>query len=152
MRVVVDTNVLVRAHARASGSARALLKALTGPHHVLILSPFLLSEVERVLNYPRMQAIWPLTQEEIDAFVSQLSAIAEVVQPPLETIPDVLASDPDDDPVLATAVLGKAEILCTLDRHFHTDEAKTYAAGHGFKIMTDVELLQLLRTLETAPG
>jgi predicted nucleic acid-binding protein len=77
-----------------------------------------------------------------------LSTIAEVVQPPLERIADVIPKDPDDDPVLATAALGKAEVVCTLDRHFHTDEVKAYAAGHGFKIMTDAELLELLRSLE----
>ncbi|MCI0381342.1 MAG: putative toxin-antitoxin system toxin component, PIN family [Gemmataceae bacterium] len=148
MRVVVDTNVLVRAHARSGGSGRALLAALNGPEHVLVLSPFILSEVERVLNYPRLQARWPLTPDEIHAFVTELAGIAEVVQPALERIPDVLAGDPDDDPIVATAVLGKADVLCTLDKHFHKPDVIAYCAGHGFKVLKDVELVQLLRELE----
>lgn len=85
-------------HARAAGSGRALLEALSASEHVLVLSPFILSEVERVLNYPRMQAIWPLTPEEINVFVTELSTLAEVVQPPLERIPDVISKDPTTIP------------------------------------------------------
>lgn len=145
MRVVVDTNVLVRAHARATGSGRELLKALLAPEHVLILSSFILSEIERVLNYPRLQARWHLTQDEIHAFIAELAGVAEIVQPALERIPDVLPNDPDDDPVVATAVLGRAEVLCTLDKHFHQPSVQTYCAAHGFQVMRDVELLRRLR-------
>jgi predicted nucleic acid-binding protein len=62
MRVLLDTNILVRANPRAGGSARALFAELArSPEHTLIVSPFLLEEVERVLAYPRLQALWPLT-------------------------------------------------------------------------------------------
>jgi predicted nucleic acid-binding protein len=41
MRVVLDTNILVRANPRAGGSARALVAELArSPEHTLILSPF----------------------------------------------------------------------------------------------------------------
>jgi predicted nucleic acid-binding protein len=50
MRVLLDTNILVRANPRAGGSARTLFAELArSPEHTLILSPFLLEEVERVL-------------------------------------------------------------------------------------------------------
>ena len=56
MRIVLDTNILVRAHIKAQGPAReALLKIVYG-NHVLITSPFLLREVERALAYPRLSS------------------------------------------------------------------------------------------------
>jgi hypothetical protein len=62
MRIVLDTNILVRANPNSNGVARILLLTiLESAEHVLVLSPFLLRETERVLNYPRLQAIWPLT-------------------------------------------------------------------------------------------
>jgi hypothetical protein len=49
MRIVLDTNILVRANAKVRGPARELLQLIVGsPDHVLLLSPFLQQELERV--------------------------------------------------------------------------------------------------------
>ena len=61
MRIVLDTNILVRANIKTQGPAReALLKIISG-NHVLITSPFLLRELERALAYPRLQKLWGLS-------------------------------------------------------------------------------------------
>ena len=57
----------------------------------------------------------------------------------------VVPKDPDDDPIIATAVAGQAEIICTRDRHFWHPDVQQYCAAHGIRIMTDIELLQLLQ-------
>ena len=49
--------------------------------------------------------------------------------------------DPKDDPVLYTAVAGKADVLCTLDRHSGAPEVLAFFADRGIRVMTDVELL-----------
>ncbi|MGA9625013.1 MAG: hypothetical protein WBL65_17660 [Bryobacteraceae bacterium] len=55
MRIVPDTNILVRANAKAKGPARELLPVIVNsPEHVLLVSPFLLMELERVLSYVEM--------------------------------------------------------------------------------------------------
>jgi hypothetical protein len=52
MRIVLDTNILARANPHSKGVARVLLLTiLESPGHVLVTSPFLLRETERVLNY-----------------------------------------------------------------------------------------------------
>jgi predicted nucleic acid-binding protein len=54
MRIVLDSNILVRAAWKADGLASQLLRSvLEGPHR-LIVSPFILGEVARVLAYPRI--------------------------------------------------------------------------------------------------
>lgn len=55
MRVLLDTNVLVSAITRRDGPARELTRLMTGPH-VLVTSAFLLSELQRVLAYPRVRS------------------------------------------------------------------------------------------------
>lgn len=71
MRIVLDTNILVRANPKTSpaGLARDLLLTIaTGPH-TLILSQAILTEVQRVLTYPHVRQRWPLTQEAIEQYL-----------------------------------------------------------------------------------
>jgi hypothetical protein len=73
MRVVLDTNILVRANANARGPARELLLLLAGSlEYTLLLSPFLLQELERVFGYERVQAATKLTEEEILEYLRYL--------------------------------------------------------------------------------
>ena len=46
MRIVLDTNILVRANIKAQGPAREILHKIAYGSHVLITSPFLLRDVE----------------------------------------------------------------------------------------------------------
>jgi putative PIN family toxin of toxin-antitoxin system len=144
MRVLLDTNILVRANPKASGSARALFAELTrSSEHTLILSPFLLEEVERVLAYPRLQALWPLTPEEIRVYTKALDDLAEMVH--LDPVHPAILGDPKDDPVVATALVGRADVVCTLDRDFYTPNALDYLRRHSILVMSDTQLLLRLR-------
>ena len=81
MRIVLDTAVLVRAHAKATGPAREVLEQIARGSHTLILSPFLLEETERVLNYPRVQALYGLQPVEVQEHIDLLTKTAEIVAP-----------------------------------------------------------------------
>ena len=50
------------------------------PEHILIVSPFVLTELERALRYPQLQAVHGLRSAEIDEFVAEIEASAYVVQ------------------------------------------------------------------------
>jgi putative PIN family toxin of toxin-antitoxin system len=144
MRSVLDTNILVRATKRATGPARELLRYFQAEQHVLILSHAILGEVIRVLDYPRLRALHGLTPEECQQFVQSLHDAAEVVS--VESISsDSISPDPDDNAVIQTAVQGKADVLCTLDRHLRREDVRDYCRQHGIQIMSDVELLEELR-------
>jgi putative PIN family toxin of toxin-antitoxin system len=146
MRIVLDTNILVRANARASGPARELLQLIVAsPGHVLLMSPFLLQELELVFSYERVRVSSKLTDEEIGEYLSYLQAkdVSEVVFP--GPAPRVVPSDPDDDPVVHTAVVGQADALCTLNRDFYHPFVRNYCRERGVLIANDVELLSLLR-------
>jgi predicted nucleic acid-binding protein len=55
VRFTLDSNILVRAVATPRGPALRLLDIILGSH-TLVLSRFILDEVERVLLYPRRQS------------------------------------------------------------------------------------------------
>jgi len=146
MRIVLDTNILVRANAKARGPARELLQLIAAsPNHTLLLSPFLLQELERVFDYKRVRVSSKLTDEEIAEYLSYLRAkdVSEVVFP--GPAPRAVPSDPDDDPVVHTAVIGRADVLCTLNRDFYNPSVRDYCRERGVLISNDIDLLRLLR-------
>jgi predicted nucleic acid-binding protein len=98
VRIVLDTNILVRANPRVSpeGLARELLSTIVFGPHELVLSTWILTEGRRVLNYPHVRKRWPLTAGEMGNYVSALQEAAFLVELP-ESLPAVV-SDPDDDP------------------------------------------------------
>jgi predicted nucleic acid-binding protein len=99
MRAVLDTNILVRANPKAAGVARAPLAEFTASReHTLVVSPFLLEDLERVLAYPRVQALWPLTPEDVQEYLAALDVLSEMVYP--GPAPAIVTADPQDDPVI----------------------------------------------------
>lgn len=148
MRVLLDTNVLVRANKRATGPARELLARLCEAPHALVTSPFMLTELVRVLNYPRVQAQYQLSQEEIREFADEIQQLAEVIDDPPADPDATLGTDPDDNPILRVAALAHVEVICTRDRHFRHPDVQAYCSQRGIRIMTDVELLQFLRSAD----
>lgn len=146
MHIVLDTTILARATPGRDSPAREVLLRVIQPPHLLVMSSFLLSELARVLRYERLRRIHKLDDERINHFLYHLHSNALVVSLPLVT-DHVVPTDPDDDPIIATAVLGQADILCTTDTDFHHADVLAFCAQKDIRIMNDVELLQTLRSL-----
>lgn len=137
VRIVLDTNILVRANPRASpeGLARQLLSS--------IVSEPLLDELGRVLRYPRLQARWPLSEDDINTYLRYLRGVADIVE--LEENEVGVPDDPDDDPILQTAVAGRADALCTRDPHFSHPFVKALCRAYGIRVIDDITLMGELR-------
>ena len=109
--------------------------------HTLVLSQFILDEVERVLLYPRLQARYQITASEAARFADNLADVAHMVEPAI--VRPLVLSDPADDAVLYTAADGKADVLCTRNiRHFNVPDAERFCAACGIRVMTDLEVLR----------
>ena len=145
MRVVVDTAILIRANTRATGPARELLQAIQDSGSQLILSPYVLTEVDRVLRYPRIQDLYHLSDGMIWTYLRDLESYADIVE--LAQGPPVVLKDANDDPIVYTAVAGQADVLCTVDKHFYEPNVLAFCFRQGIQLMTDVELLHFLRQL-----
>ena len=151
MRIVLDTNILIRANPAVLPErlARDLLITVVSGPHVLVLSEAILTEVRRVLTYPRVQMRWPLSSEAIECYTTLLRETSSLADLP-EIFPAVV-SDPDDDLVLQTAIAGKADVLCSRDAAFQSETVHRICATHGIRIVDDIVLLQELRQLAN-PG
>lgn len=106
MRVVLDSNVLVAAFIARGACAEVFERVITD--HELILSPWLLDELERVL----------LTKLRFDEGRSQralavIRRAGTLVDP--APLPEAVCRDPDDDNVLALVRETGAACLVTGD-------------------------------------
>lgn len=107
MRVLLDTNVLISA-ILFRGLPRSLLDRAIRGELDLVTSPVLLDELEKILT-DRFQ----VPSELARLARSELEILAEAVVP--DDVPAV-SRDPDDDQVLAAAVVGDVEAIVTGDR------------------------------------
>lgn len=89
-----------------------------------------------------MQALYELSPDEIREHIAELISVAQIVDPVVRE--PVVLKDPQDDPVIYTAVDGRAEVLCTLDRDFYEPGVTEFCRKHGIAVMSDVELLRSL--------
>ena len=101
------------------------------------------AEVRRVLSYPHVKKRWLLSEEETENYLSALQDAAVLVELP-ESFPAVV-SDPDDDPILQTAILGHADVLCTRDVAFDDLAVMGVCKDHAIRILDDVALVRELR-------
>jgi uncharacterized protein len=140
LRVVLDTNTLIRAHSRAPSLARALLRGILQQDHRLVLSSEILAEVTRVLRYPRFQRLYGLTEAELLEYVQFLQSISVLI--PLDHSFWAPLRDPSDLAILQTAIQGEADILCTSDNDFFEPPVAAFCAARGLKICREETLAQ----------
>ena len=138
MRVVLDTNVLVSA-VLFGGLPQALLRrALRGEFEV-VTSARLMTELEDVLGR------FGLAPEVAQAARNEYEFVALVVRP--RRVP-LVVRDPDDNEVLAAAVLSKADLVVTGDR-----DLLALGSHEGRSILTPRQFHEALekRSPESSP-
>jgi len=115
LRVVLDSNIFISAIIKpGSNPARILDLALAGKIR-LVLSDDILTEIKKVMQYPKIARLHGRSQQEIDYFIKRLRTVAHMVPNCLKI--DVVPEDPDDNKVIACAVEGYADFIVSGDRH-----------------------------------
>lgn len=131
MRIVLDANVLLAGFG-AHGLCEALIAVILESHQ-LVSSQHLLTETRRYLTTK-----FKVPAAQADEIIAFLRDRAEVVKPVV--IPIAQCRDPDDLPVLGTAVAGRASLLVTGDKDLLV--LKEHA---GIPIITPRECYERLR-------
>ncbi len=140
IRAVFDTNLLVSyLLVHRPPIARLVDEYLARERFVLLTALALLEELARVLHYPRLHRYYDAPARE--RFVALIAALSEIVELP-DDIP-AISRDPDDDRVIACAVVGRADVIVSGDQ----DLLALERVG-DIPVMTAA---QFLACLETAP-
>ncbi len=114
VRLVLDTNV-VASGLFWNGAPAQLLDAAFADEIELFTSRRLLAELTRILHRSKFMKLIATTGLSIEELVLGYADLAIIVDP-LPIAPTVLA-DPDDDHVLACAVVAKVDLIVSGDAH-----------------------------------
>lgn len=107
MKVFLDTNVLISA-LTTRGLCAELFEGVIGEHELLTCEPVLL-ELQRVLAEK-----FRIPEPVIKGYLGLLRAEAQMAEPADSSV--IKFKDPDDIPILASALAAKAEVFVTGDK------------------------------------
>jgi putative PIN family toxin of toxin-antitoxin system len=111
MKVVLDTNILASGAISAAGTVSRIIDAWRSGQFRVIVSAPILVELERTLQKPYFRR--HLTDTQSSRFMMLLQRRATVS--PIKVAVHGIATHPEDDLILATAVSAKADYLVTGD-------------------------------------
>ena len=135
MRVLLDTNILIGALITKGTPPDELYQAWLRGEFDLVTPVAQMAEIEDVLARPRLQR-FPST-EESEAIVEEIRTRALG----FDELPSVdLSLDPKDNPILATAIAGKADLIVSGDKK----HVLALGAVGGIPIVTAREALKRL--------
>jgi putative PIN family toxin of toxin-antitoxin system len=132
---VLDINVLASGFVSRTSIPGQLLFFWTYGAFALILSEHILSELHRTLQKPYFRE--RLTQAQLSADLALLRS--EAIITPIRASVQGVATHPEDDVVLATAVSGKADYLVTSDK-----KLQPLGSYQGVTIVSPSAFLQIL--------
>ena len=110
--IVLDTNVLLSGTAYPGSIPGKIVSAWRGGRLEVILSQYILDELQRVL--PRLNHRLGWSSLEIRDFIDSLAILADLVDPVQASEP--LLRDNADQPVLGTFLASNANYLVTGDK------------------------------------
>jgi len=135
-RAVLDTNVFVSAalSKNPSSPTREVVERWKRGEFVLLICTPLAEEIAEKLQDHQIDA------SQIEELVETLANLAEWIEVSSEKIESLLA-DPDDNVIVACAVMGQANYLVTYDPHFDALGGE----HRGVKIIKAIPFLEILR-------
>jgi putative PIN family toxin of toxin-antitoxin system len=111
----------------------------------MVASPAILDELVDVLTRPKLRAQARLSFDDIAMVRVGLQQLAETVLGAYRDV-EIVATDPKDNPVVATALEGEAEYLVTLDeRDLLALKVVRGRAHRPVQIVSPPDFLALLR-------
>ena len=137
MRIVLDTNIFVSALISGEGPPGRVLAAIRRERITLVTSTYQIEELRSVLTRDRLKPY--IRSEEADDLLYHLEAVGMV----MSKLPDIgLSPDPNDNPILATAVAGQAELIVSGDK----GDMLALGQVEGIPIVTAREAVARLHT------
>jgi putative PIN family toxin of toxin-antitoxin system len=140
MRAVSDTNILIRALIKPTGTVGPVLQRLREGVYTFLYSEAMLNELVDVLGRPHIQRKYGVQDEDVQILLALLLLRGEAVTP-IQSLR--LCRDPKDDKFLDVAVAGHADAIVTGD-----DDLLVLGDVVGVPIVTTGRFLTLLSNSE----
>ena len=137
--VVFDTNILIAFY--LSRNLKSAVRKIFGLWRIHRKLQLIVSE-ETVAEYLEILERVNIPQKRIDTFLERIEKRLTVTKVSLGKIPTE-SRDVDDNLVLATALVGKADFLITNDKDL-LDIAEADKKKFKFRIVTPIEFLQAI--------
>ena len=136
MRVVLDTNVLISALITSGTPPDGLYRAWLRGEIELVTSTAQIVEITDVVSRPHLQKF--IDADEAEDILDNIDSYAFVLDDP----PQVnLSPDPRDNPILAAAIAGDADLIISGDKKHLLGLAEI----EGIPIVTARKALDLIR-------
>lgn len=131
--VLLDTIVLVSALINSKSKPAKLLIHWKENKFNLVVSDILLKEFSEVIRHPRIRGKYKITDKEVKE-LEKIILDKAIFVPTFDKIN--FCRDSDDNVILETAIVGKANYVVTGDRDIRTPELVKYLAQNKIEITT----------------
>ena len=139
-RAVLDANVYLSAAIQPDGHpGKVIARFLRDAAYEAVLSPAIVEEILRALNYPKVRKYIRGGVDPI-AWFEDLALLSDMVSGDIELTG--VCSDADDDKYLAAAMEGRAGFVVTGDRPF-----LALKEHEGIRIVTPRTFLDMLKAV-----
>lgn len=137
---VLDSTVLISAFLTRTGVSNELLQHAAEEAFIIYLSPNILTETQNVLldDTRRIRRRYRYPNESVIEFIEGVRDLARLVTD-LPAV-SVVARDPNDDPIIATALKARASYIVTRD-----DDLLSLQEYTGTTMITPEDFMAILR-------
>ncbi len=113
MRAILDTNVWISGLLLPASNAGKILKRWNEARFEVVLSPYILEEIGKVLAYPKIKKRLQWDDAKIQQYLDLFVFFAEMVE--VTELSAHVETDPKDSPVLSALITSKADVLVSGD-------------------------------------
>ncbi len=135
--------MLVSALIDPHGRPAQIMDYVLGGKIRLFVSPSIVTQLERVLGYPKLLKRHGLKREELGEFISDLLSVMLLIESE-ETI-ELITEDPSDNKYLSCALNAKADFIMSGDVHL-----LKLGEYRGVQTVTATEFLEIMERQEKA--
>ena len=114
MQVILDTNVWVSGLLLPKSKAGVILAEWKKLSFDVLLSPYILQEIERVLGYPKIEKRLKWEKQRIQHYLALLYFFVDVKED--GDLTHFVSGDPDDSPILSLLLASDSDYLVTGDK------------------------------------
>jgi putative PIN family toxin of toxin-antitoxin system len=139
IKACLDTNIFISGFISPSGYPSQIIEAWQNREFILLTSDEIITEVSKVLNYPKIKKSFSLSDDEIEKYLTLISKYSQRM--PGELKVNVITENPSDNMFIACALEGKADFIISGDNHL-----LSVGNHEGIRIITASEFVKQIKS------